>query len=193
MSPSQYTATPTSNFRLITKAFYDYAKQTGIDLAEHPSARLLELADSPDAILLILQEREKAFRKHRGRNRTLINCLRPAVQILHAFSGVIGEAASLVSHTSLVRLSCFGYKRFDAISTAFPTGKGCLCWNRCSARRTFYPERSSTGYPVTYRHGYCRLPMGSVRATMLCSISLTASGVSSSALIFTLAFRLPRG
>jgi hypothetical protein len=62
--------------------------------------------DSPDAILRVFQERESAFRNHCDKNRTLIKCLRPSVQILHAFSGVIGVAASLVSHTYLVPLSC---------------------------------------------------------------------------------------
>ena len=102
MSSGRYTVTPTSNFKLITEALQDYAKQTGIDLAKHPSAERLELVDSPDAVLQIFQERENAFRKFRNRNRTLINCLRPAVQTLHIFSGVIGDAASLVSHTHLV-------------------------------------------------------------------------------------------
>jgi len=107
MSSTRYTVTHTSNFQLITKALHDYAEQTGIDLAKHPSAERLELLDSPDAVLEIFQERENGFRKFRNRNRTLINCLRPAVQILHAFSSVIGEAASLVSHTCFVPLSCF--------------------------------------------------------------------------------------
>jgi len=101
MSSTRYTVTPTSNFQLITKALQDYAKQTGIDLAKHPSAERLELLDSPGDVLRIFQERENAFRKFRNRNRTLINCLHPAVQTLHAFSGVIGEAASIVSHTYL--------------------------------------------------------------------------------------------
>ena len=109
MYSTRYTVTPTSNFQLITKALQDYAKQTGIDLANHPSAEQLELLDSPDAVLRIFQERENAFKNYRDRNRTLINSLRPAVKTLHAFSGVIGEAASLVSHTCLVPLSCFSY------------------------------------------------------------------------------------
>jgi len=106
MSSTQYTATHTSNFQLITNALRDYAKQTGIDLANHPSAERLELMDSPDAVLRIFEEREKAFGRFRNRNRSLINCLRPAVQTLHVCSKLIGEAASVVSHTCLVPLSC---------------------------------------------------------------------------------------
>ena len=113
MSSTRYTVTP--NVQLITEALHDYAKQTGIDLTKHPSAERLELLDSPDAVLRIFQERENAFGMFRNRNRTLINCLRPAVQTLHALSGAIGEAASLVSHTCLVPISCFIYGRFNAI------------------------------------------------------------------------------
>ena len=121
---------PTSNFRSITKALHDYAKQTGMDLANHPSAKQLELLNSPDAILRMFQERENAFRKYRNKNRTLMDCLRPAVNILHVFSGVIGEAASLVSCIYLVPHSCSSYGHFDAISLgSFLTSKSYLCWN----------------------------------------------------------------
>jgi len=109
MSSTRYTVTPPSSFQLITKALQDYAEKTGIDLAKHPSAQRLELLDSPDAVLRIFEERERAFKTYRDRNRTLMNSLRPAVETLHAFSGIIGEAASVVSHTCLVPLSCFIY------------------------------------------------------------------------------------
>jgi hypothetical protein len=123
----------------------------------------------------------------------LIDCLRPAVNILHVFSSVIGEAASLVSYTYLVPISCSSYGHFNAISPgSFLTGKSYLCWNRCSAHCTYNPERPSIGFPVTYGHGYGRLQVGSVQATMLSSTSLTALGISSTALIFIPAFRLPR-
>jgi len=112
MSSTRYTVTP--NVQLITEALHDYAKQTGIDLTKHPSAKRLELLDSPDAVLLIFQERENAFGKFRNRNRTLIDYLRQPVQTLHALSGAIGEAASLVSHACFVSLSCFSQEFFNA-------------------------------------------------------------------------------
>jgi len=76
-------------------------KKTGIDLSKNPFANKLQLAETPDDILHLLQEREKAFKEYRSRNRTLIDCLSPAVNVLHAFSFTLGEAASLVSHASL--------------------------------------------------------------------------------------------
>jgi hypothetical protein len=83
---------------LITDALVDYAKITGIDLSNNPFATAIEHANSPRAILELLQEREKAFKDYREGNRTLISCLSPAVNVIQAFSGILGEAVSLVSH-----------------------------------------------------------------------------------------------
>ena len=97
-SSSSIPSSP-SNFKLIVNAVADYAKQTGIDLAKNPFAEKIELSNSPEAILELLQERENAFKEYREGNRRLITCLTPAVMVLHAFSGVLGEAVSLVSVT----------------------------------------------------------------------------------------------
>jgi hypothetical protein len=75
----------------------DYAKTTGIDLSKHPFAAAIECATSPAAILELLQEREKAFKNYREGSYRLITCLTPAVNVIQAFSGVLGEAVSLVS------------------------------------------------------------------------------------------------
>ena len=96
--PTSSTSNQASNFRLIIDALADYAKITGIDLAENPFAARLRQSNSHEAILQLLQEREKAFKEYRDGNRKLINCLSPAVKVLQAFSGILGEAISLVSH-----------------------------------------------------------------------------------------------
>jgi hypothetical protein len=90
----------TSNIRLITDALVDYAKLTGVDLPNNPFAAAIERANSPGDILELLQEREKAFKDYREGNRRLISCLSPAVNVIQAFSGILGEAVTLVSHTS---------------------------------------------------------------------------------------------
>jgi hypothetical protein len=90
---------PTSNFQLITDALTDYTKITGIDISKHPFATAIEQANSPGDILDLLQEREKAFKDYREGNRKLISCLSPAVNVIQAFSGVLGEVVSLVSLT----------------------------------------------------------------------------------------------
>jgi hypothetical protein len=84
---------------LITNALIDYANITGIDLSKNPFAAAIEHTNSPAAILELLKEREKAFKDYREGNRRLINCLSPAVNVIQAFSGILGEVVNLVSHT----------------------------------------------------------------------------------------------
>jgi hypothetical protein len=99
MSSTGQATSSSSNYQLIIDAaLADYAKITGIDLSKDPFSAMLEQYNSPEAILLLLQERQKTFQTYRDRNRRLISCLSPAVTIIHAFSGILGEA-SLVSVT----------------------------------------------------------------------------------------------
>ena len=89
-------ATSSNYNQLIVEALADYAKTTGIDLSNHPFASTLEQSNSPEAILQLLEGREKAFKEYRDGNRRLIQCLSPAVTVLQAFSGILGEAVNLV-------------------------------------------------------------------------------------------------
>ena len=97
MSSTGQATSSTSNIQLIINALADYAKITGIDLSSSSFVALLEQSNSPDAILELLQAREKAFKEYSDGNPRLISCLGPAVKVLQAFSGILGEAASLVS------------------------------------------------------------------------------------------------
>jgi hypothetical protein len=99
MSSTGQATSPTSNFQLIVDALADYAKITGVDLSKNPFAEKIELSNSPEAILELLQERQNSFKEYREVNRRLISCLNPAVKVLHAFSGILGGAVSLVSVT----------------------------------------------------------------------------------------------
>ena len=74
----------------------DYTKITGIDLSKTPFAAALEQSNSHEAILQLLHDRENAFKEYRDGNRSLIDCLSPAVNVIQAFSGIIGEAVNLV-------------------------------------------------------------------------------------------------
>ncbi len=121
---SSTTHTPQSNFQLIIDALANYANQTGIDLSNNPFADKLQLSNSPDAIIELLHDREKAFREYRDENRKLINCLTPAVQVLHAFSRILGESVSPVRRTALGPLHCF----HAASAGPFPPSKSGLCW-----------------------------------------------------------------
>ena len=91
MSSTAQPTTSSSNVQpIIDAALADYAKITGIELSKSPFAAMLEKSDSPQAILALLQERQKAFETYRDRNRRLIRCLSPAVEVFHGFSGIFG-------------------------------------------------------------------------------------------------------
>jgi fungal STAND N-terminal Goodbye domain len=97
---------------LIIDALADYAKITGIDLSKSSFASTLEQSNSLEAILKLFEGREKAFKEYRDDNRRLINCLSPAVKVLQAFSGILGEAASLVSvQALLISADLFTWRR----------------------------------------------------------------------------------
>ena len=100
MSSTGQATSSSSNIQLIIDAaLADYAKITGIDLSKDPFSAMLEQSNSPEAILVLLQERQKTFESYRDRNRRLISCLSPVVTIIHAFSGILGEAVRAVSVT----------------------------------------------------------------------------------------------
>ena len=91
------TANSSPTFQsILDSALSEYAKQTGIDLATHPSAQILQNCNSADAILDLLGDKAKQFQAYRDGNRNLINCLKPVVQVLHAVTGILGEAAAMV-------------------------------------------------------------------------------------------------
>jgi len=115
------SASSTSNIQLITDALAKYAQITGTDLSKNPFAASLEQATSPEAILQLLQEREKAFKEHRDGNRRLINCLSAAVNVIHAFSGILGSAVSRVSHPydRVTLLTCLRQVSFPPANALF--------------------------------------------------------------------------
>ena len=137
LSVGQSTSSP-STIQSIIDALADYTKVTGIDLSKNPFATAIEHSNSPEAILELLQEREKAFKEYRDGNRKLIGCLRPAVTVIHSFSSILGEGVSLVSHTC--HLAILLVISSDPVST----GKRFVCWHRyspccTSLQRAFRP------------------------------------------------------
>ena len=89
--------TSPSNFQLIIDAFDNYANQVGIDITKNPLADSLKSCDSPNAVLDLLQEKAQAFKDYRDGDRKLTNWLKPVVEVVHGFSGVLGQAISFVS------------------------------------------------------------------------------------------------
>jgi hypothetical protein len=92
------TASPSSNFQsILNAALSDYSKQTGIDLATHPSAQTLQTCNSADAILDFLGDKANQFQAYRDGNHKLISRLKPVVYVLHAVSNTLGQAVVMVS------------------------------------------------------------------------------------------------
>ena len=99
------TTTSSARFQSILDAALDsYAKQTGVELAKHPSADKLQNCYSPDDVLHLLLERETAFQDYRNKHRKLLDSLRPVVQVVHSFSTVFGEVAGFVRSRQRIHL-----------------------------------------------------------------------------------------
>ena len=99
MSSTGQATSSIDTVQLIIGALADYAKETGIDLSKNPFATKLEQQNSPEAILQLLEEREKAFKEYRDGKSKLISRLNPAVKVLHRFSGILSEVVGQVSRT----------------------------------------------------------------------------------------------
>jgi hypothetical protein len=92
-----------SNLQSILDAADKYARQTGINLKDNPFTDKVKGCDSPSAVLVLLQENLKAFKDYRDKDRRFIESVSPVVQVVHAFSGILGEAAGMVSHDQSIR------------------------------------------------------------------------------------------
>jgi hypothetical protein len=101
---SSTTTYPIGFESILDAALESYAKQTGVDLTKHPSADQLQNCHSSEDITQLLFEREAEFKDYRDDYRKVINCLRPVVQVIHAFSGTLSEAHDLVSSSQCVLL-----------------------------------------------------------------------------------------
>jgi hypothetical protein len=100
MSHTQPTATSSSsssNFQLIIDNALDtYKKRTRKDLRAHPLAAQLQTCNSPTAILTVLQQQVQGLDQSRNADERWTKWLDPTVNVLYAFSGVLGAGASLV-------------------------------------------------------------------------------------------------
>jgi hypothetical protein len=86
-----------SNFQLIfDNALKAYQKRTKNDLLSHPLATQLEACDSPIAILALLRQQVQELNQSRSSDEQLSKWLEPTVNVLYAFSAVLGEGVGLV-------------------------------------------------------------------------------------------------
>ena len=98
----------------ICDALDNYAEQMKIDLKDNPFAEELKGCDSPGAVLQLLEKNKDEFKEYRDKNRKFIDCLNPVVRFVHAFSGLLGEAAGLVSRERSLGSPCFLFNSFSA-------------------------------------------------------------------------------
>jgi hypothetical protein len=166
-SSTSQAAPSISNIQLITSALDDYTKITGIDLSKNPFATALKHSNTPEAILQLIQEREKAFKEYRDGNRRLIRCLSPAVNVIQAFSGILGEAVSYKYNviTLLNRLRQVPFPPAKALFVGID-----VLLAVCPSNTIFID------FLLMYQ--YDRPPVGSRRATMLFSSCSSAWATS---------------
>ena len=86
-----------TSFETIFKvALEEYEKKTKNDIASHPLAAQLKSCDSPSAILAILRAQVQESDKSQSTDERLTKWLDPTVNVLCAFSAVLGDAVGLV-------------------------------------------------------------------------------------------------
>ena len=93
------TTSPTIFETIIAAALEEYKRKTKKDIASHPLAAELKSCDSPSAILTILRAQVQMFDKSQSVDERLTKWLDPTVNVLYAFSAVVGDVAGLVITT----------------------------------------------------------------------------------------------
>lgn len=103
MPSTTLSSSSASRFQsILDNALRDYTKQTGVDLVKYDFVNQLEGCRSPDEVTLLLREKARKFKEYREGNRKLINWVTPIVQVVHVFSGFLGEASSMVSRRAFI-------------------------------------------------------------------------------------------
>jgi hypothetical protein len=108
------TSTPTTSRSdlgsIFDSAIQAYKKKTGNDITTHALATQLQSCHSPDAVLAILRHQASAIgQSHSGNDsESLLKWLIPTVNVLYAFSAILGEGVGLVNRTTppLVEKTC---------------------------------------------------------------------------------------
>ncbi|KAH9059054.1 hypothetical protein EDB87DRAFT_1832309 [Lactarius vividus] len=97
MSQTPSTAPPSSNLQAIFNAsIKEYQKKTKKDLLLHPLMGQLQTCNSPADILAVLRAQVQQFEENTSGDDKLTKWLTPTVDVLYAFSAVLGEGVGLV-------------------------------------------------------------------------------------------------
>ena len=96
MPPTHNTASSTSFHSIISNALETYEKRTKKNLLSHPLAEQLQTCNSPDAILLVLQQQVQEIHQSQSGDEMLTKYLGPTVKVLYTFTKVLGEGVGVV-------------------------------------------------------------------------------------------------
>ncbi|KAH9059851.1 hypothetical protein EDB87DRAFT_1822474 [Lactarius vividus] len=97
MSQTPPTASSSSNLQAIFCASLDtYKKKTKKDLLAHPLMVRFQTCNSPTDILAVLRTQVQQFEQSTSSDDKLTKWLSPTVNVLYAFSAVLGEGVGLV-------------------------------------------------------------------------------------------------
>lgn len=98
MSTEPSTSTSRPDFVFIFNAALEaYKRRTKIDLASHPLLPILQVCDSAEAVLAVLQERIPAFSQSQNGGDGLTNWVFPTVNVLYSVSRTLGQGVGLVN------------------------------------------------------------------------------------------------
>ena len=96
--PSQVHILPPPPESILAAALNEYKKNTGNDLLSHPLSAELQLCDSVEGILAILQRQANTVEKLRDGNRGVMKWVRSSVNVLCSISATLEDGAGLVRH-----------------------------------------------------------------------------------------------
>ena len=100
MSQTPPTASSSFNLHAIFYAsMKEYEKKTKKDLLAHPLMVQLQMCSSPTDILALLRNQVQVFEQSTSGDDKLTKWLNPTVNVLYAFSSVIGAGVGLVIST----------------------------------------------------------------------------------------------
>jgi hypothetical protein len=120
MSSTSSASTSRSNLdSIFNSALQAYKKKTGNDITSHPLANELQSCDSPNAILTVLRRQIPSLDNSQSDHEGFTKYLMPAVNVLYAFSAVLGEGVGLVC---IVTPSLLKIRGLTSISQVFSLG-----------------------------------------------------------------------
>ena len=129
MSQMPPSASSSSNFQAsFYLAVQEYKKMTKKNILADPLMSQLQTCKSPTDILAVLRPQVQQLQQSTYGDDKLTKWLTPTVNVLYAFSGVLGAGVGLVksysNDSSANHLS-------DALFLGFPTRECDICWCRC--------------------------------------------------------------